>query len=88
MNSEVIPEIDFGCISRNGGEIPPDIAAEVHKRGILIVRGVLSLVEASNYLSQLKDYMKHNGEDPETVGKTLFEVYWSKAQVRIPICRV
>jgi len=25
--------------------------------------------------------MEVNGEDPKTIGKTFFEVYWSKAQV-------
>jgi hypothetical protein len=81
LNSEIIPEVSFDKISENDGEIPPDVAAEVHKRGILIVRSVLSQEEAINYLCQLTDYMEANNEDPKKIGKTFFEVYWSKAQV-------
>ena len=85
LDNKVIPEVDFVRILRNGGAIPSDVANAVQKRGILIIRGVLGHAEASNYLNELTDYMKQNGEDPEAVGNTLFEVYWSKAQVRLPI---
>ena len=46
---------------------------------------MLSRDEAANYLIQLTDYMERNGEDPKTIGKTFFEVYWSKAQVQLQL---
>ena len=49
----------------------------------MIIRSVLSQTEATNYLKELTDYMKLNGEDPEKIGKTFYECYWSKAQVQI-----
>ena len=42
---------------------------------------MISENEAKAYLEELKEYMESNGEDPEKIGKTFFEVYWSKAQV-------
>ena len=74
--------MNFDQITSNGGQIPSDIANEVYKRGILIVRSVLSREEAVNCYRQLADYMESNGEDPKAVGKTFYDVYWSKAQVR------
>ena len=77
----IIPEISFNQITRNGNRIPSDIASKVYKRGILIIRSVLSKEEAASFYDQLTDYMENNGEDPKAVGKTFYEVYWSKAQV-------
>ena len=42
---------------------------------------MISENEAKAYLEELKEYMEANGEEPEKIGKTFFEVYWSKAQV-------
>ena len=42
---------------------------------------MLSKEEAASFYDQLTDYMENNGEDPKAVGKTFYEVYWSKAQV-------
>ena len=81
LGGEVIPEIEFSKIQENGGKIPSATVAEVYKRGILIVRGVLDKDEAQKYLAELKQYMKCNGENPEEIGKTFYEVYWSKPQV-------
>ena len=81
--AKIIPEIQYDEIIRNNGKIPNNIESEVAKRGILIVRSVLSQTEATNYLTELTDYMKINGEDPEKIGKTFYECYWSKAQVQI-----
>jgi len=80
--AKIIPEIQYDEIIRNNGKIPNNIESEVAKRGILIVRSVLSQTEATNYLTELTEYMKINGEDPEKIGKTFYECYWSKAQVK------
>ena len=65
----------------NDGKLPSDIVKQVNKRGILIVRSVLSKEVANQYHRSLVDYMEQNGEDPHDNGKTFYEVYWSKAQV-------
>lgn len=82
QGENLIPEVQFEEIIQNNGKIPDDIEAEVAKRGVLIVRSVLSQSEATNCLNELTDYMKLNGEDPEVIGRTFYECYWSKAQVK------
>ena len=69
----------------NDGKLPSDIVQQVNKRGILIVRSVLSKEVANQYHRSLVDYMEQNGEDPHDNGKTFYEVYWSKAQVSTTI---
>ena len=78
---EIIPEVDYNKIIENDGKLPGDIVQQVNKRGILIVRSVLSKEVANQYYDSLVDYMEQNGEDPHDNGKTFYEVYWSKAQV-------
>ena len=65
-----------------GGEFPPEIRPQIHKRGCVIVRNTIDKIEAWKILDEIKDYMTKNGEDPEDVDKTFYEIYWSKPQVR------
>ncbi len=54
----------------------------MRKRGVLVVKNVFAPWEVSEILSELKNYMKKNGEDPESEEQTFYEIYWSKAQFR------
>ncbi len=56
-------------------------ANKIKKRGVVIIRNVISKLGAEETLSNLRSYMIQNGENPDEMGRTFFEVYWSKPQV-------
>lgn len=77
--SKIIPEIDFKDID-NASE---DFSSELRKRGVAVVRGVVSEQEALGWKESLREYIKANpqtkafpAENPQ-----VFELYWSRAQL-------
>ncbi|KAL1612171.1 hypothetical protein SLS60_000395 [Paraconiothyrium brasiliense] len=77
--SKIIPEIDFKDIDH----APEDFSKELRKRGVAVVRGVVSEQEALGWKESLREYIKANpqtkafpAENPQ-----VFELYWSCAQL-------
>jgi len=79
--ANVIPCVSMQKITANNGRIPKSVAKQVRKRGVLIVRGVLTKSEAQHKLEDLREYMKRNGEDPDNAKCTFYDIFWSKPQV-------
>lgn len=77
----VIPEVQFGDIVANDGQLPVSVREAVAKRGILIVRSVFSSNEAKGYLESIQAYMTSNGMDPTDPMQFWPPVNWSRAQV-------
>ncbi|ORY15672.1 hypothetical protein BCR34DRAFT_477570 [Clohesyomyces aquaticus] len=79
LGSKVIPEIDFKDIDN----APEHFGQELRKRGVAVVRGVVSEEQALQWKADLKDYIKQN---PQTKAfpadrPQVFELYWSRAQL-------
>ncbi|KAL5381638.1 hypothetical protein DPSP01_007086 [Paraphaeosphaeria sporulosa] len=77
--SEIIPEIDF----RDIDDAPEEFSSELRKRGVAVVRGVVSEEEALGWKESLREYIRANpqtrafpAENPQ-----VFELYWSRAQL-------
>ncbi|KAI4728711.1 DUF1479-domain-containing protein [Aureobasidium sp. EXF-10728] len=76
----IIPSIDFADIDRPSATFK----AELAKRGVAVVRGVVPQTEARGYKNEVEDYIKLNpwtkafpSHDPQ-----VFELYWSPSQVK------
>jgi hypothetical protein len=82
LGNRVIPQIDMSRISADG-EFPGDFQNEVRKRGVGIVRNVVPRDEARQWKYDLDDYISKNPVKgfPEH-NPTIFELYWSKSQLR------
>lgn len=85
LGPKAIPEINFTDIEENGGQLPESIESDVRSTGCLIIRGVVSEEQASQWEKELKDYVKsHPGvggyptHDPQN-----FSLFWTKPQVQI-----
>jgi hypothetical protein len=91
----VIPEVDYRDIAAGG--VPDATRAFIRKAGCAVVRGVFPASVASDWFAELGQYLETNRyEDRETAKRSLdqyfsalkagkpqiFNVYWSKPQVR------
>ncbi|KAI9725625.1 MAG: hypothetical protein M1828_002910 [Chrysothrix sp. TS-e1954] len=80
LGPEVIPQIDYVDIDR-----PSEHFTKEHKkRGVAVIRNVLSQREALELKSELRSYIRDN---PHTkafpqVNPQVYELYWSKSQIR------
>jgi hypothetical protein len=61
LGSKVIPEIDF----KNLDNASDTFSSELRKRGVAVVRGVVSEAEALRWKAELKEYIQQN---PQTRG--------------------
>jgi hypothetical protein len=80
---EIIPEVKFSDIQKNGGRLPTIVEEQLRKRGVLIVRGV---VEADTALDWKAGVRKYAEDNPSHVGfpkddPQVLELYWSKPQL-------
>ena len=75
---DIIPQIDYEAISENNGHFPN--ANDIKKRGVVVVRNLLSESEALEYRDELKDYLKLNAGKYGDPGM-FYEIYWAKPQV-------
>ncbi|KAI9682335.1 MAG: hypothetical protein M1817_000389 [Caeruleum heppii] len=79
-STSVIPEIPFHHI-RN---VPLEVQNEVRKRGVAVIRGVVSEAEALDLKDDIQGYIKANPHSrafpPDN--PQVYELYWSPAQVR------
>jgi len=81
--STIIPEISFSDIKNKS--ISPAFQTAYQKRGVCVIRGVVSQEEALGYKTSLREYIAKNKErtkafpahDPQ-----VYELYWSEAQLR------
>ncbi|KAJ4292435.1 hypothetical protein N0V90_009097 [Kalmusia sp. IMI 367209] len=77
--SKVIPEIQFKDIDN----APEEFSKELRKRGVAVVRGVVSEQEALGWKENLREYIKANPQTkafpPEN--PQVFELYWSRTQL-------
>ncbi|KAI0475709.1 DUF1479 domain protein [Xylariaceae sp. FL0804] len=76
----IIPSIDF---ERLGDDLPK-LRAEIKKRGVAVIRGVIPEDEARHYKDELEEYVRQN---PSTKAfppdnPQVFELYWSGPQVK------
>ena len=74
--SKIIPEIDFKDIDN----APEDFSSELKKRGVAVVRGVVSEQEALDWKESLREYIKAN---PQTKGAYYMAVVPSEATSRL-----
>ncbi|RAR12876.1 duf1479-domain-containing protein [Stemphylium lycopersici] len=79
QGSKVIPEIDFKDIDN----APEAFNAELRKRGVAVVRGVVREQEALQWKEDLREYIRQN---PQTKAfpadnPQVFELYWSRTQL-------
>ncbi|MCG8419689.1 MAG: DUF1479 domain-containing protein [Proteobacteria bacterium] len=89
----VIPEVAYQALC--GGDIPGPIAAEIRRRGVVIVRGTFPRAQAEAWDAQLADYIVKNGyyrQHKRSAGDQyfstlhdnqpqIFAIYWSRPQV-------
>lgn len=80
--NDVIPITTFDKIKNNGGQLPEGIMEKLRKRGVLIVRNTIPANEISDMISSLLKYMYDNNVLPADKNQTVYEIYWSKAQMR------
>ncbi|UPX13373.1 uncharacterized protein EKO05_0003882 [Ascochyta rabiei] len=78
LGSKVIPEIDFKDIDN----APETFNSELRKRGVAVVRDVVSEEEALRWKEDLREYIRQN---PQTKAfpadnPQVFELYWSRTQ--------
>ncbi|KAF2737129.1 DUF1479-domain-containing protein [Polyplosphaeria fusca] len=79
QGSKIIPEINFNDIDN----APSSFSEELKKRGVAVVRGVVSESEALEWKADLKEYIRQN---PQTRAfpadqPQVFELYWSRTQL-------
>ncbi|RUS22509.1 hypothetical protein BC937DRAFT_88667, partial [Endogone sp. FLAS-F59071] len=80
----IVPQIDFAAVQKNGGRFPEDMAAQVRKRGCVVIRGVVTEEQAlawkqdtNNYIASHRDkIIGFPATDPQA-----WEVYWSPPQL-------
>ncbi|KAF1966340.1 DUF1479-domain-containing protein [Bimuria novae-zelandiae CBS 107.79] len=75
--SKVIPEIDFKDIDN----APEEFNEALRKRGVAVVRGVVSEEEALGWKESLREYIKANPQTKGMQNPQVFELYWSRAQL-------
>lgn len=82
-DSQMIPEVHFSAIQANNGELPEESKQALKERGTIIVRGLVSQMEALSWKQRIRDYIELN---PSTKGfpadnPQVYELYWSKPQL-------
>lgn len=71
---DIIPQIEFEDL-RN---LPSDFISEVKKRGVAVIKGVVSENEARGYKTELEEYVRRN---PSTKGTFLTEHRFPKKKL-------
>ncbi|KAL5119724.1 hypothetical protein ACEQ8H_002330 [Pleosporales sp. CAS-2024a] len=79
LGSKVIPEIDFKDLDH----APAHFSRELRKRGVAVVRNVVSKQEALQWKEEVREYIRQN---PQTKAfpadnPQVFELYWSRIQL-------
>lgn len=70
---EIIPQIEFSEILKNGEKFPSDFAEEVRKRGCVVIRNVVDRSEALKYKETVQQYINdHEGKIAGFPGKNYF----------------
>lgn len=80
-----IPEIDFGIVRKNGGELPLDFIKHVRERGCVILRNVVPEEQAVAWETELKEYTRRH---PQVGGypkhkPASWSTWWTRPQVQI-----
>lgn len=59
----IIPQVEYHDIIANGGQFPENVANEIRKRGVVVVKNVVDKNTALGYKKNVKEYIKtHPGE--------------------------
>ena len=82
QSSAGVPVVHFRDIVNNGGKFPANVALKVSKKGVVIVRGVLDRKTAVSVEAELVKYLMDNEAFLAKEEDTVYEIYWSKAQMR------
>jgi len=81
---DIIPVVYFSDLQSHGGRFSEDMAFQVKKRGVVIVRNVIKSATARAWKQQVETYARNN---PSHVGfpkdnPQVLELYWSKPQLQ------
>ena len=82
QGSEGVPVVQFRDIENNGGRLPSNVAQKVLKKGVVIVRGVIDKKTVASVEAELLRYLMDNDAFLTNEEDTVYEIYWSKAQMR------
>lgn len=82
QGSDGVPVVQFRDIINNGGKLPDNVAKKVSKKGVVIVRGVLDKKTVTGLEAELLKYLMDNDAFLGNEEDTVYEIYWSKAQMR------
>lgn len=79
----VVPVVQFSELQKHGGHFPPEVAASIRKRGVVVVRNVVDGGTARAWKQQVEAYAFKN---PSHVGfprdtPQVLELYWSRPQL-------
>jgi len=75
IGPNIIPQVEFEDISKNGGKFPEEILGEIHKRGVVVIRNVIPDEEALKYKEDLLKYIEnHKGKIAGFPGEILFKM--------------
>lgn len=85
LGSKVIPEIDFKDID----DAPETFSSELRKRGVAVIRGVVSEQDALQWKDDLREYIRQNpqtkGKDEEIFFKMLAMLTFSQHSLQITL---
>lgn len=80
LGEGAIPQLNFEELD----QLSDEKRAEIHKRGVVVIKGVVPKQEANSWDAELRNYILAN---PQTRGfplerKVVYELYWSKPQIK------
>lgn len=84
LGSAAVPVVLAEDLERHGGRFPDEAAAQVRRRGCVVVRGTIPAAEADSYRSAAVSYVAANQERIggfPTEAPQVWEAYWSPPQV-------
>jgi len=55
-----VPTVNMHDILRNGGQLPHDVALDVRRSGVVVIRNVIPRADAVRWKTQLEEYLKVN----------------------------
>ena len=76
-----IPETTMEKILNNDGQLSERIVKKVRQKGVLIVRNTIPSNLIHEWSGDLIQYLYNNQAFPKESNQTVYQVYWSKAQV-------
>jgi len=79
---DFIPVTSLKAIEGAGGRLPSRVADKVRNRGVVVIRGTLDRKTTSEIEEGVLDYLQENDAFLPNENDTVYEIFWSKAQMR------